>query len=142
MWFPAMPVIIHDRIFKVKSCKPKVKQMYVVIFYILMELINEAGMLLKMLQFILWLKSRSLSLVQKYNFWVILLECIKQISADVNWEFQNYCLHCILFQHHSLWIYIIISLLCFPCSELDLKWETPLDLTVAPDCFFTFRHWP
>jgi len=44
-----MPVIIHDRIFKVKRCKCKARQMYVLIFYILMELINEAGMLLKKL---------------------------------------------------------------------------------------------
>lgn len=49
MYFRAMPVIIRDRIFKVKRCKRKVRQMHVLIFYILMELINEAGMLLKML---------------------------------------------------------------------------------------------
>jgi len=49
MLFPDVFLIIHDSIFKVESLQPEVRQMYVVIFYILMEVINESGMLLKML---------------------------------------------------------------------------------------------
>lgn len=47
---------------------------------------------------------------------------------------------CILSNFSSFHCGFISWLLCcFPYSELDLKWKTSLNLTVAPDCLYFFK---